>query len=51
MLMLMQPEWVTTSMFVQAVRQVAEKGQPLSLSKLKETLDEGTCVQTLHIGS
>ena len=50
--MLMQPEWVTTSMFVQTVRQVAKKGRALNLSKLRfETLDEGTCVQTLHIGS
>jgi len=34
------------------VRKVAEKEPPVSLNKVRfETLDEGKCVQTLHIGS
>ncbi len=51
-LMIMQPDWITQDMFKAAVAKVAEKDTPVSLSKVRlETLDEGTCVQTLHIGS
>lgn len=51
-LMIMQPAWITKDMFNQAVQKVAEKNPPISLSKIRfETLNEGTCVQTLHIGS
>lgn len=51
-LMVMQPDWVTVEMFEAAVKKVAEKDPLLNLSKVRfETLDEGKCVQTLHIGS
>lgn len=51
-LMIMQPDWITEDMFKLAVQKVAEKNPPASLDKVRfETLDESTCVQTLHIGS
>ena len=51
-LMIMQPDWITEDMFKLAIEKVAQKGAPASLNKVRfETLDEGTCVQTLHIGS
>lgn len=51
-LMIMQPEWITEDMFAAAMKKVGEKGSPISPSKVRlGTLDEGTCVQTLHIGS
>lgn len=51
-LMIMQPDWITEDMFNQAVQKVSEKNPPVSLSKVRfETLDEGTCVQTLYVGS
>lgn len=51
-LMIMQPDWITADMFKAAVAEVAQKDTPASLSNVRlETLHEGTCVQTLHIGS
>lgn len=51
-LMIMQPDWITKEMFDTAVKKVASKNPPANLSKVRfETLDEGTCVQTLHIDS
>lgn len=51
-LMIMQPEWITPEMFEVAVRKVAAKNPPTLLSKVRlEALEEGLCVQTLHIGS
>lgn len=51
-LMIMQPQWITPEMFAEAVRKVAAKNPPKNLSKVRlESLDEATCVQTLHIGS
>jgi len=51
-LMIMQPDWITKEMFEAAINKVASKNPPVSLSKVRfEPLDEGTCVQTLHIGS
>lgn len=51
-LMIMQPAWVTQEMFDAAVQKVAKKDPPLNLSKVRlETFNEGTSVQTLHIGS
>lgn len=51
-MMLMVPEWITHEMFIEAKAKASEKNVPKSLSKIRlETLDEGTCVQTLHIGS
>jgi hypothetical protein len=51
-LMIMQPEWITKDMFDAAIKKVAEKDPSKDLSKVRlEILDEGKCVQTLHIGS
>ncbi len=51
-LMIMQPEWITQAMFKAAVQKVAEKDPPKNFGKVRlETLNEGLCVQTLHIGS
>lgn len=51
-LMIMQPDWITNEMFKSAVQKVFEKGAPTSLNKVRfETLKEGKCVQTLHVGS
>lgn len=51
-LMLMQPDWITKDMFDAAIEKVAEKDPPYNLAQVRfETLDEGMCVQTLHIGS
>lgn len=49
--MVMTPDWITAQMVEQAVATVAAKGRPASLDKVRwETLAEGTCVQTLHVG-
>jgi hypothetical protein len=49
--MIMTPDWVTEHMFGAAVAAVGAKDRPGSLAKVRlETLAEGTCVQTLHIG-
>ena len=46
------PEWITEDMFKASVAKVALKDAPASLSKVRlQTLAEGTCVQTLHVGS
>ncbi len=51
-LMIMVPDWITKKMFNEAVKKVREKNPPLLLDKVRlETLMEGQCVQTLHIGS
>ena len=51
-LMIMQPDWITKEMFELALRKVKEKNSPAKLDQIRfETLDEGKCVQTLHIGS
>lgn len=51
-MMIMQPDWITKEMFELAVQKVKEKDPPTKLSQVRfETLDEGKCVQTLHIGS
>lgn len=50
-LMIMQPDWITENMFNQAVQKVAQKNPSVNLSKVRfETLNEGACVQTLHVG-
>jgi hypothetical protein len=49
--MIMTPDWITGQSFTDAVAEVAAKDPPLSLDKVRlETLEEGRCVQTLHIG-
>lgn len=51
-LMIMQPDWITEEMFAAAIEKVTEKNPPISIAKVRfETLNEATCVQTLHIGS
>lgn len=51
-LMLMIPEWIESELVNASVDQVAKKGAPPALDKVRlETLSEGTCVQTLHIGT
>jgi len=51
-LMIMQPDWITDEMFDAACRKAAEKKEPKSLHKVRlEWLEEGKCVQTLHVGS
>lgn len=51
-LMIMQPDWITKEMFEQAVQKVKEKNPPAKLNQIRfEMLDEGKCVQTLHVGS
>lgn len=51
-LMLMVPDWIGKDMFSAAVEQVRVKSRPERLDEVRlETLSEGRCVQTLHIGS
>ncbi|GAB2829590.1 GyrI-like domain-containing protein [Alpinimonas psychrophila] len=48
----MVPEWLTQEHFDAVVNAVARKGGAPALEKLRlEPIDEGLCVQTLHIGS
>lgn len=50
--MLMVPDWITREMFEAAVAKVAAKSPPAGLGRVRlETLAEGRCVQTLHLGS
>ena len=49
--MIMVPDWITTDLFDAAVAQVTRKSPPPSLDRVRfETLTEGRCVQTLHLG-
>lgn len=51
-LMLMVPDWIDQTMFVTAVEQVRAKNQPARLDDVRlQTLSEGRCMQTLHVGS
>jgi len=51
-LMLLTPDWITEEMFEAAKEKIKEKSMPKKLSKVRlEKLDEGLCVQTLHVGS
>lgn len=51
-LMIMQPDWITSEMFDAARKKAAEKKEPKSLHKVRlQWLEEGKCVQTLHVGS
>jgi hypothetical protein len=50
--MIMVPDWINRDMFDAAFAAVAAKDRPASLDKVRlDTLREGRCVQTLHIGS
>ncbi|MFC7360190.1 GyrI-like domain-containing protein [Nocardioides astragali] len=49
--MLMVPDWITSEMVDDAVATSAAKTRPASLDLVRLTrLDEGRCVQTLHVG-
>jgi hypothetical protein len=49
--MIMVPDWITREMYDEAVAKAAAKDPPAGLDGLRlETLREGTCVQTLHVG-
>lgn len=51
-MMLLVPEWVSGGMVMDAVAQVREKKAPPRLDEIRlESLREGRCVQTLHVGS
>lgn len=49
--MLMVPDWITSRMVDDAVAEVAARDRAVGLGKVRlEALEEGTAVQTLHIG-
>ena len=51
-LMIMQPDWVAAELFEAAAAKVGAKDAPRSLGAVRlESLDEGRCVQTLHLGA
>ncbi|NLI84476.1 MAG: hypothetical protein GX440_03545 [Propionibacterium sp.] len=51
-LLLLVPDWIDQAMVDAAVEQVAAKDPPARLGDVRfDLLDEGLCVQTLHIGS
>ncbi|MBB5906899.1 GyrI-like domain-containing protein [Actinoalloteichus hymeniacidonis] len=51
-LLLMVPDWLDQDAFAAAVRQAGAKNPPDRLDRIRlETLAEGRCVQTLHVGS
>jgi hypothetical protein len=51
-MMIMVPEWITVEMFANAVAQVREAKNPLSLDKVRlEQYHEGLSVQIMHVGS
>ncbi len=49
-LMILQPDWITEDMFADAVRKTSTKSSRTDEVRL-ESLDEGLCVQTLHVGA
>ncbi|MDH2416668.1 GyrI-like domain-containing protein [Nocardioides sp. CER19] len=49
--LLMVPDWIPRAMFDDAVEEVGAKDRPARLDEVRlEVLDEGTVVQTLHVG-
>jgi len=49
--LIMTPDWITPELLADAVTGVAAKDRPASLDNVRlETLEEGRCVQTLHLG-
>jgi hypothetical protein len=51
-LMLMVPEWIDQDMVLTGMEQASAKNRPARLDDVRlETLSEGRCVQTLHVGS
>ncbi len=50
-MMIMVPEWISGELFHASVEEAAKGGAPARLNEVRlETLSEGECVQTLHIG-
>lgn len=50
--MILTPDWISAQLFAEVIEAVAAKDRPASLSKVRlAPLDEGRCVQTLHVGS
>ncbi len=51
-MMLMVPDWIDQAMFTTAVAQAGAKKRPARLGDVRlAELSEGSCVQTLHVGS
>jgi hypothetical protein len=51
-MMLMVPDWIDQAMVGSAIERAATTNRPKRLADVRlETLSEGRCVQTLHIGS
>lgn len=51
-MMQMVPDWLDTEAFETAVERVGAKGKAVRLDQVRlESLAEGRCVQTLHVGS
>ena len=51
-MMLMVPDWIDHNLFDQTVNTLRGKGAPALLDDVRyETLSEGSCVQTLHVGA
>ncbi|MER7418219.1 GyrI-like domain-containing protein [Micromonospora peucetia] len=51
-LMIMTPDWIGQDMLTAAVEQAGARNRPARLDDTRlETLSEGRCVQTLHVGS
>lgn len=51
-MMLMVPDWIDQGMFEAAVEHAGAKAPPVRLGDVRlQSLSEGQCVQTLHIGS
>lgn len=51
-LLIMTPDWVDAGMLAAAAERVAAKAPPARLADVRlETLTEGRCVQTLHVGA
>ncbi len=50
--MLMVPDWIAADLVEAAIARTAAKSHPAALDRVRlEQLDEGRCVQTLHVGS
>jgi hypothetical protein len=50
-MMIVTPDWIDRPMFDAAIEQAAARNRPARLGDIRwESLSEGSCVQTLHIG-
>ncbi len=51
-MMIMQPDWITPTMFTDACAAVQKQKMPVALAKLRlESYHEGLSVQIMHVGS